>query len=364
MARPTLYVAITNHGFGHATRTAAVLAEIQRLVPDILLIVVTSAPRWLIESYIPGDFIYRSRVLDVGVIQSDGLTINIPATLKQLQEIRTYQNRLVTAEVDYIRQIGAQLILADIPPLASVIAKAAGIPCWMASNFGWDLIYRQWGDDFADIVDWVTDCFQQCDRLFRLPFHEPMSVFPNVTDVGLTGASPRFTTLELRREFGIKVEAEKTVLMSFGGLGLAKVPYRNLQKFPDWQFITFDRLAPDSYPNLLKVSDPKYRPVDVMPLCGRIVSKPGYGTFSEACSLGIPVISVPRDDFAEAQYLLTGLQEYNSHYLLEENELTESNWEFLFKPLQPARSDQTLPKEGNLTIAQAVIDYLDKTKSP
>lgn len=360
MARPTLYAAITNHGFGHATRTAAVLAEIQRLVPDILLIVVTSAPRWLIESYVSGDFIYRSRVLDVGVVQSDSLSMNIPATLAQLQEIRTYQDRLVAAEVDYIKQTGAQLVLADIPPLASVIADAAGIPCWMASNFGWDLIYRQWGEEFAEIVDWVTDCFHKCDRLFRLPFHAPMSAFSNIRDVGLTGASPRFTALELRRKFGIETDPEKTVLFSFGGLGLAKIPYRNLQHFPDWQFITFDRLAPDAFPNLVKVTDTAYRPVDLMPLCGRIISKPGYGTFAEACLLDIPVISIPRNDFAEAQYLWSGLQDYNSHYLLGPNEFTESHWEFLFQPLNPPRSDQPLPKEGNREIAKAVIEYLDQ----
>jgi hypothetical protein len=359
MPRPTLYVAITNHGFGHATRTAAVLAELQRLVPDILLIVVTSAPQWLIESYIPGDFIYRSRVFDVGVVQSDGLTMNIPATLTQLKEIRTYQKRLVASEVEYIRQMGAQLILADIPPLASVIAEAAGIPCWMASNFGWDLIYRQWGEEFAEIVEWVTDCFQKCDRLFRLPFHEPMSAFPQITDVGLTGATPRFTTLELRRKFGIQDQPGKTVLLSFGGLGLAKIPYRNLQQFPDWQFITFDRLAPDAFPNLVKVIDPKYRPVDMMPLCGRIISKPGYGTFAEACLLGIPVISLPRHDFAEAQYLLSGLQNFSSHYILDTNEFTEGQWEFLFKPLLPPREEQPLPKEGNRTITQAIIDWFD-----
>lgn len=360
MARPTLYAAITNHGYGHATRTAAVLAEIQRLAPDILLIVVTSAPRWLIESYIPGDFIYRSRVLDVGVVQSDGLSMNVPATLAQLQEIRTYQNRLVAAEVDYIKQTGAQLILADIPPLASVIAEAAGIPCWMASNFGWDLIYQQWGDEFAEIVAWVTDCFQKCDRLFRLPFHAPMSAFTDITDIGLTGATPRYTTLELRRKFGIEADPEKTVLLSFGGLGLAKIPYRNLQQFPDWQFITFDRWAPDTFPNLVKVTDTHYRPVDMMPLCGRIISKPGYGTFAEACLLDIPIISIPRHDFAEAQYLLTGLQDYNAHYLLADNEFSESHWEFLFKPLNLPRQGQSLPKKGNQTLAKAVIDYLSR----
>jgi len=69
MKRPILYIAITNHGFGHATRTAAVAATIQKLCPDILLMIVSTAPRWLLESYIQGDFIHRPRGFDVGVVQ-------------------------------------------------------------------------------------------------------------------------------------------------------------------------------------------------------------------------------------------------------------------------------------------------------
>ena len=52
MERPIIYIAITNHGFGHATRTAAVAATIQELCPEALLIMVTTAPRWLLECYI------------------------------------------------------------------------------------------------------------------------------------------------------------------------------------------------------------------------------------------------------------------------------------------------------------------------
>jgi len=73
---PTLYTAITNHGFGHATRTAAVLAELQQRSPDIKLIIATMAPRWLLEEYIEGDFIYHPRVFDVGVIQIDSLQVD------------------------------------------------------------------------------------------------------------------------------------------------------------------------------------------------------------------------------------------------------------------------------------------------
>lgn len=357
LERPAIYVAITNHGFGHATRTAAVAAEIQRQMPEVLLILVTGAPRWLLESYIPGDFIHRPRSLDVGVIQQDSLTMDKSATLAKWQEIRANQRSLIAAEVNFIQLNRVKLILADIPPMAAPIAQAAGIPCWMISNFGWDLIYRDWGGDFIELADWIGDCFQQCDRLFRLPFHEPMSAFPQVEDVGLTGADPRYPPDHLRTKLKVASPPERTVLLTFGGLGLDQIPYANLQQFPDWQFLTFDRNAPD-LPNLLPITDRHYRPVDLMPLCGRIVSKPGYGTFAEACRQGIPIVSLAREGFAEAWYLLEGIQNYAYHQILQPQEFFASDWEFLRQPLHPPCLAQSLTRDGNEAIATAVVSYI------
>ena len=131
MDRPILYVAITNHGFGHATRTASLAATIQQLCPEVLLIMVTTAPRWLLELYIDGDFIYRPRAFDLGVVQSDSLTMDKAATLEKLKQIRKQERSLIASEVNFIRQNRVNLILADVPPLAAAIAKTAGIPCYM-----------------------------------------------------------------------------------------------------------------------------------------------------------------------------------------------------------------------------------------
>ncbi|MGA1411778.1 MAG: glycosyl transferase, partial [Prochlorotrichaceae cyanobacterium] len=140
-SRPTLYVAITNHGYGHATRMASVLAEVVRRCPEVLLVLATAAPRSLLESYLEGvEFIYRPRTFDVGVVQSDGLTMDKAATRSRLLEIQHRQATIIAGEVNFIRLNGVQLVLADIPPLATRIAQRAGIPCWMVSNFGWDFI--------------------------------------------------------------------------------------------------------------------------------------------------------------------------------------------------------------------------------
>jgi hypothetical protein len=358
MPQPILYVAITNHGFGHATRTASVVATIQRLYPEILIILVTTAPRWLLDSYIQGDFIHRPRAFDVGVIQSDGITMDKVATLEKLQQIREQQRQIIASEVSFIRQNRVGLVLADIPPLATLIAQAADIPCYMMSNFGWDFIYRAWGEEFSEIADWIGQCFSQCDRLFRLPFHESMSAFPNMTDVGLTGGSPRYDLEQLRTEFGLQAPVNQTILLTFGGLGLAQIPYTNLQQFPDWQFITFDRNAPD-LPNLIKITNQNYRPVDFMPLCGRIVSKPGYGTFAEACRMQTPIVSITRDDFAESAVLLAGIRNHAYHQILQPAEFLESDWSFLHQNPQPPTRSDSVATDGNEAIAQAVIDYFN-----
>ena len=356
MPRPILYIAITNHGFGHTTRAASIAATIQKLYPDVLLIIVTTAPRWLLESYIEGDFIYRPRSFDIGVIQADSLTMDKAATLEKLRRLRTQQRSLVAGEVNFIRQNRVDLVLADIPPLAAVISKTASIPCWMSSNFGWDFIYRAWGDEFVEIADWVADCFSQCDHLFRQPFHEPMSAFPVITDVGLTGGSPHYQLDELRAIWGITAPIEQTVLLTFGGLGLQQIPYNNLASYPDWQFKTFDHSAQD-LPNLLKITDRKYRPVDFMPLCGRVISKPGYSTFAEALRVGVPIVSLYREDFAESDLLIEGIANHAHHQLISSSEFFQGNWKFLHQPPQPPRQSQPLAMDGNEAIAHAVVNY-------
>ena len=357
MTRPVLYLAITNHGFGHAVRMASVAGQIQKLNPDILLVLVTTAPRWLLECYIEGDFIHRWKSFDVGVIQSDSLNMDLPATLKTMEDYRRREPEIVAAEVEYINLNQVGLILADIPAMTVKIAQKAGIPCWMMSNFGWDFIYSAWGDEFNSIAQWLSNGYNGCDRLFRLPFAEQMSSFPYQEDVGLTGGIPRYGEDELREKLNITAEKEKTVLLTFGGLGLTAIPYNNLKNFPDWQFISFAHNAPDDIPNLLKITDKNLRPVDCMPICGQVVSKPGFSTFAESIRLDVPLISLTRDGFAEAEILLSGLQNYSYHRIVNYQDFFDGNWDFLKQDLIAPLSNDKIDKYGSEFIAQEVVNF-------
>jgi hypothetical protein len=71
-----VYVAITNHGFGHATRATSVAATVKQLAPETDIILATTAPPWLLESYFDASFTLRANALDIGVLQADSLTMD------------------------------------------------------------------------------------------------------------------------------------------------------------------------------------------------------------------------------------------------------------------------------------------------
>jgi hypothetical protein len=357
MTPPVLYVAITNHGFGHVTRTTAVVDHIQQDCPEAVVIVATTAPRWLLDRQLSRPFIHRPRALDIGVVQGDSFQMDQAATLAQLQDIQRRSRSLIASEVQFLRQNRVRLVLADIPPLAVPIAHGAGVPCWMAGNFGWDFIYRPWGGPFVAIADWIAELFGGCDRLFRLPFHDTMDAFPTITDVGLTGSHPQVDLEDLRRHYALTQPPARTVLLTFGGLGLSQVPYETVEQFPDWIFITFDRRALQ-LPNLRVITNPAHRPVDLMPLCDRIIAKPGYGTFAEACLTHTAVCTLPREGFAEAPLLLAGIRNHAYHQDIEPTDFFNGDWAFLRTPLQPPRLSQPLDGQGNHAIAEAVVRYL------
>ncbi len=355
--RPTLYVAVSHHGYGHATRAASIAAEVQRLVPDVRIIVVGPAPRALLAAYMAGPFEQRDVRLDAGVVQPDSLTIDVQATLAAARRIYEDRRTILAQEVAFVRQEGVRLILADIPPLAAMVAAAAGVPCWMVSNFGWDDIYRPWGKPFADLVAWMEDCHAHCDRLFRLPFHEPMASFPRLTEAGLTGGRPRWPADQLREQLRIRRPRERIALVTLGGFGRHRLPYHGLRRREEWLFVVFDPDAPDAQ-NIVPIRDLSLRPVDVMPLAGRLIAKPGFSTFSEAIREGVPIVTMPRPEFAEAQVLVAGMQAVWWHQLVGLDDFLAGDWSFLDAPLGEPLTEEVVDTAGSETIARAVADCL------
>ncbi len=268
------------HGFGHLTRQLA-LAE-GLLARGHEPVVFSAAPDEVLDDYLPGVARAPWRA-DVGLVQADSLTEDPPATALAVASCCTEAR--VDALSDQLRAFDR--VVVDIAPAALEAARRADVPALAVGNFDWPWIYRHYPalrETAARLSAW-----QAGHRALQLRPGPDLTGFAHVVEGGLLG----------RSRPAVRV-ADRAVLVSFGGLGLADIDAR----LPRLDGVTWVLAAPMprlerpdvrfaegvSYPALVAGAD-------------AVLTKPGYGIHAETALAGTPVVYLDRGAFPEAPYL-------------------------------------------------------------
>ena len=119
---------ISGHGFGHASRSIEVINAILAQRPETRVGVRTSAPRWLFDLTVKGKVTYSTLECDTGVVQSDALTLDEADSIRRAAAFHSDLVTRAASETRSLRELGAGLIVGDIPPLAFAVGASAGIP--------------------------------------------------------------------------------------------------------------------------------------------------------------------------------------------------------------------------------------------
>ncbi|MFZ0408935.1 MAG: hypothetical protein WAM11_12615 [Cyanobium sp.] len=350
-----IYACISSHGFGHGSRSVAVLQQLARLRPDWRLVLSTGLPAAFLKlAFGHGDVELRPCRWDVGVVQADALGVDPLATLLALEALDAELPARIEAEVAWlVRQQRPVLVLGDVPPAAALIAARLGAPLVWLANFGWDVIYAAMGPELARHGLAARQLYGEGDLLLRCPLDLPMDWGIPVQPIGLTHSEPRPLAAELLAALALPADRDRCVLISFGGLGLSLDPAL-LARWPEHVFIGSD-------PALAEVSNARLlpeglRPLDLMPYVGRLITKAGYSSFCEAFSQGVGIHLVDRRGFAEAPVLAQALQDHGRHRLLSRSQLDRGDWQ-LDQPLLEARQGP-LPGAGAEAAAAAIVALL------
>ncbi|MCP9900385.1 hypothetical protein KBZ12_08215 [Cyanobium sp. Cruz CV13-4-11] len=351
-----IYACISSHGFGHGSRTASVLCELAALKPDWRLVLSTGLPEaFLTLSLGEVPFEHRPCRWDVGVIQADALGADPAATLAALQALEVDLPELVEREARWLEaQHQPVLVLADVPPSAALLARRLQVPLVWLASFGWDTIHAPMGPPFQAWAERHRQLYAQGDLLLHCPLSLPMDWGLPEVKLGLTSSRPRQDVERLARELALPPDRERVVLVSFGGLGMAIDPDL-LARWPEHVFIGPEPLLA-TVPNG-RCLPAGVRPLDLMPLTGRLITKPGYSSFCEAFSQGVGIHLVHRTGFAEAPVLEEDLRNHGWHRLLSQEAFRRGDWQ-LDQALEPPRHGP-LPVDGAPTAARAIVSLLD-----
>lgn len=308
-APPTLVAYVSGHGFGHSVRTATVLAAVRALDPSWRIAVVTSGPEVVFRQAVADGLLFRTERADVGLIQKGALVIDTAATAAECQAFARALPARVEREAAWLREVGARLVMGDIPPLAFLAAARAGLPGVGLSNFSWDWIYRHLAGHepgLAAAADDAAAAYAHATRLLELPFAGDLAAFPRRTPIPLVVRRPSVTRPEARRRLGLGMAP--AVLLSFGGLGLPGLEFSVLSKLRSFQFLS-EPTGSDAPPNVRVMSLADLAAhgltyLDLVAAADVVVTKPGYGIVSDAIACRTRMVYTERGDFPEYPILV------------------------------------------------------------
>jgi L-arabinokinase len=358
MPHVTFY--ITGHGFGHATRMAAVASALYRRMPEVRISLVSTAPEWLFRMNMPCEFGLRPQALDVGVIQPDSIHLDPEATLRAYARLLQTQAALVDEEANRLRRDGVDLVVADIPPAAFLAAKRADLPAIGISNFSWDWIYADYIQalpEYAPILGHIRDAYGRADLFLRLPFYGDCGAFKAIRDIPMIARRSSRSREEVRRALGID-GTRPIVLLSFGGFDIEGIDFTRVEALGEYQFLT-TRALPRPARNVRVLALDGLRYEDLVALADAVITKPGYGIVSDCLVNRTPLLYTTRGQFAEYAPLVAGLRRYGVAAFIGNQDLLDGNWQdSLDEVLHLPQVWPELPANGAEVAAQVLGEYL------
>jgi UDP:flavonoid glycosyltransferase YjiC (YdhE family) len=318
---------ISPHGFGHATRAAAIMGAIQTLGPDVQFDIFTLAPEWLFQVSLKRPFTYHSLMSDIGLVQKSPLDEDLPTTLLRLSAFLPFDKELVKRLAEQIVHLGCQLVVCDIAPLGIAVAEHAGIPSILIENFTWDWIYEGYLEaeaGFEKYIDYLRRVFGSTSyHIQTKPVCNPM---PADLVTHPVSRPPRTSKSQTRQNLGVPEKA-KMILVTMGGIE-SPLAFASHPAAQDSLYF----VVPGGSPNgaaqnriLLPHHSDFYHP-DLVHASDAIVGKAGYSTLCEAYQAGVPYIYTARHRFRETASLTAFIQQELGGFEIQEQEFLEGSW--------------------------------------
>jgi len=296
---------ITSHGYGHAVRSAAVCNALFEALGNcdrngFQLTVRTDVPQSFFKEELTFPHNWRSGGFDVGCLQSDGVSVIIKETLATYKGISVNNRLLLDDEARWCRDNGVDCVVGDITPFAFDVADRAGIPSVAIGNFTWHDIYSPYVErypEYGPTLAEMADQYRKASIALTLYPSAPMPVFERKKPMPVLGRRGINRREEICGYFGIG-RAKRLGMIYVGNFGLGGIDWGRLERFVGWEFFGVYPL-PGWPKNYHLVSKEQFRYQDISASADAVIAKMGYGVFSESILNGIPLIYLPRDDFAE-----------------------------------------------------------------
>ena len=364
---------VSGHGFGHAVRTIEVINAMLAKRPETRIGVRTAAPRWLFDLTVKGKVTFSTLETDTGVVQIDALTLDEADSIRRASAFHSDMVTRAASETRVLRELGAGLIVGDIPPLAFAVSASSGIPSIGLGNFTWDWVYADYPRVrlAPSLLPAIRTAYSKASMALRLPMSGGFETFNNVKDIPFIARHATRTREEVCKR--LKLPTDKPiVLASFGGYGLPGLETDALAKFKKYTVVTTANLplgrarketpAAERKGSFISLNeeamyDAGVRYEDLVGAAEVVVTKPGYGIISECIANDAAILYTSRGHFPEYDVLVAEMPKYLRSAFISHDDVFAGAWE---KPIDKLLAQAKIKKKPETNGADIAADILLK----
>lgn len=305
---PHLVVDLSAHGYGHLALTAPVVNELARRRPTLKVTIRCAASREVLFRRFECQFAHVSKALDFGMIMKNAMDVDVAASARAYADFHRNWDRRVAQEAQDLAALAPDLLLANVPYLSLAAAARAGIKSAALCPLNWADIYFPYCAELpgaAQIRTQMLDAYNTAECFIKP--QPAMSMLEIAKGIGVgpiarIGLSRR---AEIRGRLNLG-DCDKLILIALGGMPL-RLPVDT------WPRIARTRwLVPEAWntrhPDAVPLESLALHFTDLLASCDAVITKPGYGTFTEAACIGVPTLYLARPDWPEAPYLVDWLK--------------------------------------------------------
>ena len=326
---PSIVFYVSGHGFGHASRSIEVVNALVDRRPDVDVIVRSSVAPWFVHLTARPRVRLERVECDTGVVQIDSLHLDAEETIRRARSFMSSFPRRLAAETERLRDAGAALVVADLPPLGIAAAHAARIPAIAFGNFTWDWIYGAY-DGSRDVVDAIGETYANTTLALRLPMWGGFATMANTRDVPFVARRSRRDRLEVRAALGLDPSA-RLVLVSFGGHGTERIDLDAVSRLEGFTAVIAGASADRIQGSLVTLNEDRIyagglRYEDLVKAVDVVITKPGYGIIAECIANDTAMLYTSRGHFIEYDVLVENMPRYLRCGFIDHPDLFAGRW--------------------------------------
>lgn len=347
-----LFVDISSHGFGHLAIAAPVLNALAAAEPALRLSIRSGLPAAKLCQRIRPPFELIGGSSDFGYVMIDATRIDLTASADAYRQAHVGWASRVATEAAFLSRLQPDLVLTNVSYLPLAGAAQAGIPALSLCSLNWaDLFAHFFAAEpwAAPIHAEMLAAYRSAAAFLRVTPGMAMDSLDNVRAVGPVAA------LGQRHDLGLG--EQRAVLVAMGGIA-HRLPVDDWPRLPGIRWLVPDEWA-CRHPDAIAAEDFGLSFTNLLCSVDAVLTKPGYGTFTEAAVNGTPVLYQRREDWPEQDCLIDWLAKHGRSQEIPAAALQQGDLQAALNTLweMPAPS---LPNTGGETEAACLIRSLQR----